>query len=251
MMACADRGTPLSRPLIRIIAERYPAPVKAAILSTLTVLLSRVPQFVRPFFPQLQRTFVKNLSEMSSSTIRTRAAAGLGVLMSLQPRIDPLIAELVNGATGHEEQEVRDAMAGALWQVVLSGGKNIGSAAREQVAEIVRNTLAEPLKEGYNNSIAKTLAGMVLHEMPQAEALVATLLEGRASTVSTTALLQCVELAPEQLYKINSPMKVTTRILKSVINEHTGISRTAREARDLMKKTSPWSEDEEVQAKVA
>ena len=241
--------TQITGPLIRIIAERYPAPVKAAILSTLTVLLTRVPAFVRPFFPQLQRTFVKNLSEPASSTIRSRAATGLGVLMGLQPRIDPLITELVNGC-GHEEQEIRDSMANALAAVLLSGGKNVGPAAEVQVAELIRATMEEPSKEGFNNSISRCLAALLLHEKGHAEPLARNLWETPATPMTSSAILLCLEIAPEQLYKID-PSRMVSRILKNVINEHTGIARSAREARDLLKKTAPWSENEDVQSRVA
>jgi hypothetical protein len=242
--------TQITGPLIRIIAERYPAPVKAAILSTLTVLLKRVPQFVRPFFPQLQRTFVKNLSDMTSSTVRSRAATGLGVLMGLQPRIDPLITELVNGA-GHEDAEVREAMVNALGAVVASGGANMGPAARDMVAHLVSQTMDEPGKEAFNAGIAKTLAGMVLHMMPQAEPPLTTVLETKASQFSAVCLVTCLEVAPEQLYKLVPPSKTVGRILKNVIADQPGVARPAREARELLKKTSPWSEDEEIQARLA
>lgn len=57
-------------------------------LGTLTILLQRVPHLVRPFQPQLQRTFVKSLSDTASISIRNSAAEGLGVLMVSQTRVD-------------------------------------------------------------------------------------------------------------------------------------------------------------------
>lgn len=241
--------TQITGPLIRIIAERYPPPVKAAILSTLTVLLIRVPAFVRPFFPQLQRTFVKNLSEPSSSTIRSRAAQGLGVLMGLQPRIDPLVTELVNGCS-HEEQEIRDSMASALAAVLLSGGKNVGPVAEGQVADLIRETLEQPSKEGFNSNVSKSLAALLLHAKGHAEPLTRGLWEMPATAMSSSAILLCLEIAPAQLYKID-PARTVSRVLKNVINEHTGIARSARDARDLLKKTAPWSQDDDVQNRLA
>lgn len=242
--------TQITGPLIRIIAERYPAPVKAAILSTLTVLLTRVPQFVRPFLPQLQRTFVKNLSDTTSSTIRNRAAVGLGVLMGLQPRIDPLITELANGA-GHDEAEVRDAMVNALGAVVASGGANMGPAARDLVANLVQNAADEPGMEAYNAAVARILAAMVQHSMTHAEPLLSMILETKASHFNSICLAACVERAPQQLYTMTSPSKVVGRILKNVISDVPGVTRPAREAREMLKKVSPWSEDEEIQARLA
>jgi hypothetical protein len=56
-------------------------------LLTLTVLLEEVPQLVRPFHPQLTRTFVKSASDPAALSVRNRAAAGLGELMKHQVRL--------------------------------------------------------------------------------------------------------------------------------------------------------------------
>lgn len=87
---------PLTGPLIRVATQStsYPAPVKAAILAALTTMLEKIPQFVKPFFPQLQRTFVKAAADPVSFGVRSRAALGLGALMGSQPRVDPLVTEL-------------------------------------------------------------------------------------------------------------------------------------------------------------
>jgi hypothetical protein len=47
---------------------------------------------VKPFLPQLQRTFARGLADTTSETLRNRAAKGLGILITLTPRVDPLIA---------------------------------------------------------------------------------------------------------------------------------------------------------------
>jgi hypothetical protein len=47
---------------------------------------------VKPFLPQLQRTFARGLADSTSETLRNRAAKGLGILITLTPRVDPLIA---------------------------------------------------------------------------------------------------------------------------------------------------------------
>ncbi|KAH0563456.1 hypothetical protein GP486_001974 [Trichoglossum hirsutum] len=83
--------TQITGPLIRVVSERS-VDVKAAILLTLNNLLEKIPTFLKPFLPQLQRTFAKSLADTSSETLRTRAAKALGTLITLTPRIDPLIA---------------------------------------------------------------------------------------------------------------------------------------------------------------
>ena len=83
--------TQITGPLIRVVSERS-ADVKSAILLTLNHLLEKIPTHLKPFLPQLQRTFAKALADSSSEVLRSRAAKALGTLITLTPRIDPLIA---------------------------------------------------------------------------------------------------------------------------------------------------------------
>ena len=96
---------PFTGPLIRVAtqATTYPPAVKTAILTALCTMLERIPSFVKPFFPQLQRTFVKSASDPSSLIVRNKAAQALGVLMRSQPRVDPVVTELVTGVKNNED----------------------------------------------------------------------------------------------------------------------------------------------------
>ncbi|KAG2190049.1 hypothetical protein INT46_000027 [Mucor plumbeus] len=87
--------TQITGPLIRILGDRYPAEVKAAILQTLDLMLNKVPMHLKLFLPQLQRTFVKSYSDSTTDIVRERAAAALKVLSTLQPRVDPTVAEIL------------------------------------------------------------------------------------------------------------------------------------------------------------
>jgi hypothetical protein len=107
---------------------------------------------VRPFHPQLTRTFVKSASDPVAISVRNRAAAGLGALMKhqvsillelgrpllicRQPRVDPLITELIGGIRAGDG-EIAPSMAGALAAVCASAGNNIGAAARASIIELV------------------------------------------------------------------------------------------------------------------
>lgn len=128
-------------PLIRVAtqATTYPPGVKTAILSALTSMLQRIPAFVKPFFPQLQRTFVKSASDASSITVRNRAADALGVLMKHQPRVDPVITELITGVNSSDDP-IASSLVLALAKVVRSGSQNIGDKAREACVELVSNS---------------------------------------------------------------------------------------------------------------
>ena len=131
---------PFTGPLIRVATQAtiYPPGVKTAIVSALTVMLARIPNHVKPFFPQLQRTFVKAVSDPSSIVVRTRAADALGVLMRSQPRVDPVVTELVGGARGSEEEIAASfvlALSHVVRSAVVHGG--VGDKAREACVELV------------------------------------------------------------------------------------------------------------------
>ena len=83
--------TQITGPLIRVVSERS-VDIKCAIFFTLNKLLEKIPLAVKPFLPQLQRTFARGLADSTSETLRNRAAKGLGILITFTPRVDPLIA---------------------------------------------------------------------------------------------------------------------------------------------------------------
>ena len=129
---------PFTGPLIRVAtqATTYPPGVKTAILSALTSMLERIPLFVKPFFPQLQRTFVKSISDPSSSTVRSKAGEALGVLMKNQPRVDPVITELVAGVKSNDDS-IATSFLLALANVMRNASQSVGDKAREASIDIV------------------------------------------------------------------------------------------------------------------
>ncbi|ANB15743.1 Gcn1p [Sugiyamaella lignohabitans] len=133
--------TQITGPLIRTIGERFPSDVKAAILYTLSLLLTKIPAFLKPFLPQLQRTFAKSLSDPTSELLRSRAAKALGILITLQARIDPLVNELISGARISTDSGVTEAMLQALYEVVSSVGKNLSDASKNSVIAFIEQIL--------------------------------------------------------------------------------------------------------------
>ncbi|KAF8447085.1 armadillo-type protein [Kalaharituber pfeilii] len=133
--------TQITGPLIRVVSERS-VEVKAAILLTLNSLLQKIPTHLKPFLPQLQRTFAKSLADTSSDLLRTRAAKALGTLITLTPRIDPLIAELVTGAKT-PDVGVKSAMLKALYEVVSKAGAGMGDASKASILALIEEDLEE------------------------------------------------------------------------------------------------------------
>jgi hypothetical protein len=149
--------TQITGPLIRVVSERS-VDVKAAILLTLNSLLQKIPMHLKPFLPQLQRTFAKSLADTSSELLRTRAAKALGTLITLTPRIDPLISELVTGAKT-PDAGVKDAMLKALYEVVSKAGGNMGGASKAAILSLVENDLDED--DGTNHANFPTFLSRV------------------------------------------------------------------------------------------
>jgi hypothetical protein len=107
-----------------------------------SMLLSKVPTYLKPFLPQLQRTFIKSLTDPTSSIVRSRAASALGILISLQTRVDPLIAELVSGIKT-AEPGVKETMMNALQTVVAKAGADLGDASKKGVLTVMSEGLGD------------------------------------------------------------------------------------------------------------
>lgn len=168
--------TPITGPLIRVVAERS-TEVKSAILLTLNNLLEKMPTALKPFLPQLQRTFAKSLADPSSETLRSRAARALGTLIKYTPRIDPLIAELVTGSKT-TDQGVRTAMLKALYEVVSKAGAKMGEAARAAILSLI-DTEPDERDDAMTITNAKLLGALIKNV---SEEIALSLLKNRVVT---------------------------------------------------------------------
>ena len=94
----------ITGPLIRIIGDRFPPELKAAILRALGLMVDKGGVALRPFVPQLQTSFFKCLLD-EDGKVRGRAAANLGELAELSARFATLATDL----TTHALQADRDS----------------------------------------------------------------------------------------------------------------------------------------------
>lgn len=147
-------------PLIRVIGERYSGDVKSAILLALNKLFEKIPQMLRPFIPQLQRTFIKSLSDPSSEILRSRAAKALGTLIEYQPKVDPLVTELLNNAKTVEAENVgvKTAILKALLEVIDKAGEKMSESCKNGVMALVEK---EMFQEDVQNSTIVAYARLV------------------------------------------------------------------------------------------
>ncbi|KAI8915645.1 armadillo-type protein [Gorgonomyces haynaldii] len=136
--------TSMTGPLIRVAGDRFPAGVKTAILHALGLLLTKVSPMLKPFLPQLQRTFSKSLVEaQGTKQLREEAAKCLSLLIPLQARLDPLAVELVQGIRTAEDVNVRLAVWEAMYGLMSGVGKDkqLSEASMQQIQQLIMETL--------------------------------------------------------------------------------------------------------------
>lgn len=124
-------------PLIRVMSERFPWQVKAAILRAMTVILEKCSVMLRAFAPQLQSTFLKCLSD-GSRLVRVRACAALGCLIPIQARLEPLLNDLVSLGTDGLTSESRAAAFHGCSQV-YKHGKRLPETAFSKFPNLICN----------------------------------------------------------------------------------------------------------------
>ncbi|KAF8216432.1 ARM repeat-containing protein [Mycena galopus ATCC 62051] len=235
---------PFTGPLIRVAtqATTYPPAVKTAILSALTSMLERIPVFVKPFFPQLQRTFVKSASDPASIVVRNKAAQALGVLMRSQPRVDPVVTELVTGVKSNDDG-IASSLILALSNVVKSASQHLGEKARESCVELAGDAFRESHDENYARAIGDLVAALAVYSDLLRPLVEAYLIGGTPPSVVASHTIVAVltpdeesdPVEPNLFQKLSLLRSVAQKVQESAANDKPFIARPAREARDLLK----------------
>ncbi|KAL3096934.1 hypothetical protein niasHS_002650 [Heterodera schachtii] len=84
----------MAGPLIRILGERHPVPVKVAAVNALLRLLENVPLLLKAFLPQMQSVLLKILQDPSSQNLRQLASQAVVHLIDLHPKPETILKEL-------------------------------------------------------------------------------------------------------------------------------------------------------------
>ncbi|KAK1290119.1 hypothetical protein QJS10_CPB18g01878 [Acorus calamus] len=129
----------ITGPLIRIIGDRFPWQVKGAILSTLSIIITKGGIALKPFLPQLQTTFIKCLQD-NARTVRSSSALALGKLSALSTRVDPLVNDLLS-TLQTSDGGAREAVLIALNSVLKHAGKNVSIAIRSRADMLLRDLI--------------------------------------------------------------------------------------------------------------
>ena len=127
----------ITGPLIRILGDRFGANVKTAVLDTLACLLGKAGVLLKPFFPQLQTTFVKALND-PNRTVRLKAGIALSFLIDIHMRPDPLFNELANGIKNADEASVRDTYLQVFISIFFYRGQRCWSKCLVRVFALVK-----------------------------------------------------------------------------------------------------------------
>lgn len=149
----------IAGPLIRVVGDKFPAPVKIETLRTIILLISKGGKRLRPFIPQLQTTFVKNLSD-ASHVVRNLSAKALRLLMEFISRVDQLATELKNGISG-SMGGVQQAMMKACHGVLTTKGAKISANILMELRELFLTSIADATAETRYGA-AKCL-GAIIH----------------------------------------------------------------------------------------
>ncbi|CAD6505328.1 BgTH12-00819 [Blumeria graminis f. sp. triticale] len=213
----------ITGPLIRVVSERS-VEVKSSILFTLNNLLEKIPALLKPFLPQLQRTFAKCLADTSSEILRNRAALALGTLIRLVPRIDPLIAEICIGARSNHAG-VKCAMLKALNEIIRKSGANMNESSRAAILCII-DTDFEDSDLSITIIIAK-LIGVIIRFLPHetaANLIKNRILSAQISSSSILALNASLSESPSSLMINNFGNDILPAIHKGIESKNNFIS---------------------------
>ena len=144
--------------LIRVMGDRFPSQVKAAVLDAVGALLRSCGSLLKGFLPPLQTTFSKALQD-ASEIVRDRALAAFQDLLPLVARADPLVKDLLAGITTAFAVEAEEAGgAGAGGGVADATGKRLTLtvALRDTVAVCGRS------KRGLSSKVRKSIRAAAL-----------------------------------------------------------------------------------------
>ena len=212
----------ITGPLIRILGDRFSHNVKTAVLDTLASLLRKASVLLKPFFPQLQTTFMKALNDANRS-VRLKAGVALAYLISIHTRPDPLFNELHTGIKSTDDASVRDTYLQALRGCLEPAGSKMSPPVRRQMLQILLSYESHP--EDSTRSSACGCLGAFCTTLPDDEVanviddhflqaddatLDWTLRHGRS-----TGLFVALKSAPTRVYNEDRQRKVI-----SVIKSH-------------------------------
>ena len=128
----------ITGPLIRVLGERYNWTVKSAVLDAIYYLLLKVEITLKPFLPQLQPTFMKNLVDVNK-TVRLKSGYALARLLFMNPKLDQIILDICNLIRNNDDIQVKETLLNTL-RLCLN---NVGGKCQEETKRQLLNMLKD------------------------------------------------------------------------------------------------------------
>jgi hypothetical protein len=122
----------ITGPLIRVLGERYSWTVKSAILDAIYNLLLKVGVTLRPFLPQLQPTFLKNLNDINR-VVRIKSGFALAKLLPMNPKMDQIVNEIHGYITNSNDAQIKETLINTLRLCVNNVGDKLQEETKKQL----------------------------------------------------------------------------------------------------------------------
>lgn len=146
----------ITGPLILVVGDRLPWQVKSAILKSLSLMLEKGGNNLKPFLPPLQSAFIKALQD-SNEAVRSKAAAALGKLVGMNPRIDGLITEILTTLKKNAFLKLSDKVSIQFDQQMAG----VCIALLQALHNILSDSVVKTLKPTMLTSITQTIFALL------------------------------------------------------------------------------------------
>lgn len=154
----------ITGPLIRVVGERYSWNVKSAILDAIYFLLLKVDITLKPFLPQLQPTFLKNLND-SNRVVRLKSGYSLAKLLSMNPRLDQVIIELINYVKNCTDDQIKETLLNTVRLCLNHVGNKLQDDTKNQLFALLKSdTLIYNQEYTIRNVSAGALGSLMCHQ---------------------------------------------------------------------------------------
>lgn len=127
----------ITGPLIRVLGERYSWQVKSAILDAIYFLLLKVDITLKPFLPQLQPTFLKNLND-TNRVVRLKSGFALARLLGMNPRLDQVVLDLINYVSQAQDDQIRETILNTLRLCLNTVGSKLTDETKLKVFALLK-----------------------------------------------------------------------------------------------------------------
>lgn len=214
----------LTGPLIRVVGDRFPGPVKAAIIRTLGLMLRKTGKFMRAFVPPLSTTFLKSTSD-SSPVVRARASEALLEIVLLSRKTDSVLTELSQNVKNKPQMGIKASSLQSMCRLLIN--QELGSKVPAPLLASIRALATEHL-ESDDADVRRAAAQLQAAALQYAadadlQATYTTLLKGystqsesqRFTNLFTLAAL--IEMVPQRLgtAPLNAAVQYVVAPLKS------------------------------------